>query len=367
MSLMNLTSRRAVLTAMAECDRLGRTDFLKKYGFGKATKFMVRHPTKGLLYDSKAIAGAAHGVQFRSRGPLTHTQFSGGEDTVAARLRLMRFEVVQIGGDWTAREVELVVTDYFSMLRKETEGQIYVKAEHNRALSERIRQRTKASIELKHQNISAVLHSAGAPYIEGYKPRPNAQRLLRDVVLRFLSRSRMSKELDTTRIRKRVADWDAVVVAPPKPTPYVQAKKKLRIPRKFDFAQRDDKNRKLGRAGEHWVVRLEKRRLLQAGRKDLADQIKWISDSLGDGAGYDISSFEKGGQSRFIEVKTTNSNVKTPFLVSRNEVEFSEESGRRFFLYRVFEFSSNARLFVLRGPISKTTNLECEEFRARVK
>ena len=46
--------------------------------------------------------------------------------------------------------------------------------------------RTKGSIERKHQNISAVLHEVGCPFIGGYKPLGNYQALLKEVVVRVL-------------------------------------------------------------------------------------------------------------------------------------------------------------------------------------
>jgi hypothetical protein len=49
----------SVLAAIAECDRLGQEEFLRRYNFGKASKFRLVH--QGKFYDSKAIAGVAHG------------------------------------------------------------------------------------------------------------------------------------------------------------------------------------------------------------------------------------------------------------------------------------------------------------------
>jgi hypothetical protein len=48
-----------VLAAIAEYDRLGQDEFLKRYEFGKASKRRVVH--NGKFYDSKALAGVAHG------------------------------------------------------------------------------------------------------------------------------------------------------------------------------------------------------------------------------------------------------------------------------------------------------------------
>ena len=95
MSLALLTSPEAVNAAMDEYDTLGREAFLAKYGYRPArTYFVVRG---GRLYDSKAIVGAAVGVQHPDKGALTPTDFSGGDATVRAKLEGLGFTV--FGGE----------------------------------------------------------------------------------------------------------------------------------------------------------------------------------------------------------------------------------------------------------------------------
>ena len=79
MSLSDLT-RESVRAAIEEFDRLGRDAFLAKYGFGEAREYLAEHD--GRRYDSKAIAGAAHGYAKPEDGPLRHSAFSGGDATV---------------------------------------------------------------------------------------------------------------------------------------------------------------------------------------------------------------------------------------------------------------------------------------------
>jgi hypothetical protein len=76
-----------------------------------------------------------------------------------------------IANNWSQSEVEAAVEDYFNMLRFELSGLKYNKSEHRRALIELLNNRSGGSVELKHQNISAVLIEMGIPYIDGYKPR----------------------------------------------------------------------------------------------------------------------------------------------------------------------------------------------------
>jgi putative restriction endonuclease len=92
-SLAELTDRDAVLRALEEFDRLGRDQFLRTYGFRPARTYFLRHG--GRDYDSKAIAGVAHGIQHRAGQPLPASAFSGGEATVARRLRSLGFQVIE--------------------------------------------------------------------------------------------------------------------------------------------------------------------------------------------------------------------------------------------------------------------------------
>ena len=114
MALVDLTSRDAVLAAMEEFDSLGRDQFLKRYGFGRARDYEVVHD--GGRYDSKAIVGAAHGHQHPSLGPLESSDFSGGQPT-SSKLRELGFDVEQIDhstdtGDRTGARLERFVELY---------------------------------------------------------------------------------------------------------------------------------------------------------------------------------------------------------------------------------------------------------------
>ena len=70
-----------------------------------------------------------------------------------------------ITGAWHQEEVLLLIDDYFHMLNLELSGQSYNKSERRRLLQKVVR-RTDGSIEMKRQNLSAVLDLLGLPYIE---------------------------------------------------------------------------------------------------------------------------------------------------------------------------------------------------------
>jgi Domain of unknown function (DUF3883) len=369
--LSSLQSPAAVQAALDEFTTLGRAAFLERYGFGKSRDFLVRDPRTGELCDSKAIAGAAYGHQFPQDGPLKAEDFSGGEATVVPKLQSLGFEVARIGEDWSAEEVEATVASYFDMLRLEARQEEYKKTEFNAALRQRLRGRSKASVELKHQNISAVLHGLGLPFIPGYKPRSNAQLLLRKSVQAFVlgNAELVGRLVDSLEEVKEPAQksYRAVLVEPPPVetvTAVEAAGQRVRLPRKVDFAARDEVNRKLGRAGEQWVIDFEHQRLVDARMADLFGRLDWVSDRLGDGAGYDILSFDAPDEPRYIEVKTTNGTHGSSFIISRNELDFSKEVGEAFYLYRVFQFRQSPALYMLRGDVSRQLQLEPLDYRA---
>ncbi len=123
----------------------------------------------------------------------------------------------------------------------------------------------------------------------------------------------------------------------------------------------------MGRLGEQWTVELERRRLIGEGRDDLARRVEWISDSFGDGLGYDVLSFDEAdGSERLIEVKTTNQGKYFPFYVSANEVRCSEAMPPQYHLYRLFRFSERPKLYVLRGSLSDLCQLDPVSYRAAV-
>ncbi|MBK1613668.1 hypothetical protein CKO44_09315 [Rubrivivax gelatinosus] len=368
-SLSKLQSPGAVQAALDEFRSLGRAVFLEKYGFGRSRDFLVVDPKSGGMADSKAIVGVAYGYAVPDAGPLRASDFSGGEATVVPKLRALGFTVVRIGEDWSEEEVDATVEAYFRMLALEAQASAYRKTDFNAELRQRLRGRSKASVELKFQNVSAVLHALNLPFVPGYKPRGNTQLLLRKAVQRFLLENAawVATIADAMEDARPVnaRPFQAVLVEQPQvENVVVPDLGRVRLPRKIDFAGRDQANRKLGRAGEQWVLEYEQARLNQVGRPDLFARVDWVSDRLGDGAGFDIQSYEETNAPRYIEVKTTNAGHASAFIVSRNELEFSKEAGEQFVLYRLFEFRRSPRLYMLRGDVSQHVALEPLDYRA---
>ena len=127
-------------------------------------------------------------------------------------------------------------------------------------------------------------------------------------------------------------------------------------------ALRDFKKRRLGEAGEALVLDLEREHLHRAGRTDLADEVRWVAQVDGDGAGYDIRSFRPDGSERLIEVKTTNLSIRTPFYITRWEIEVSARHPANYSLYRLHGFNRDPRIYVLDGSVREVAVLEPRVF-----
>lgn len=266
--------------------------------------------------------------------------------------------------DWTGEELDLIVADYFSMLRDETSGLAFNKAEHNRTLQSQI-DRSKASIEFKRRNISAVLELLGVQPINGYLPAANFQRALVGAVERFVQTNpsvlHPEKGADAA-----FAERPQLFIQPP-PTllaPAALSGPIERLIRRFDPAERDFRNRELGKNGEKLVFDQERANLIKLERPDLARKIRWVSQEDGDGAGYDILSFDRAGKERLLEVKTTVGPNTTPFYITRNELSFSDERPDAFRLCRVFDFAKQPQMFELNPPLKDHVRLTALNFKA---
>lgn len=275
---------------------------------------------------------------------------------------------------WSREEVEATVSDYFEMLAMELRDEPFNKAEHNRNLQKFLKNRTKAAVELKHQNISAALIELGYPYIDGYKPLPNYQRLLYDVVEDRLLNAVGLHQAAAAAVEQSVeklpvvTDVLAMLVSPPrreedKPKLHDSAPR-IHKPVRRNYLEIESRNQALGLAGEKLVLEFEHQRLWHAGRKDLANQIEHVANSRGDHLGFDILSFETDEREKLIEVKTTRFGALTPFFASKNEVEVSETRENQYQLYRLFNFARQPKLFVLTGSLRDTCSLDPMQYAA---
>lgn len=273
--------------------------------------------------------------------------------------------------DWSREEVEAIVADYLQMLTMELAGQTYSKTEHRRKLQTQLNNRSDGSIEFKHGNISAAMIDLGLPYVRGYKPRVNYQTLLAivaddqvrgktaldKVALAAVEQPAvMPTVTDFTKVKSEAPQRQFRVAEPSNPLLFRGIKR--------DYLEREAQNQSLGLAGEEFIVQFEHWRLISLGQPRLADKVDHVSQSKGDGLGYDVLSFESDGQERFIEVKTTTFGRDTPFFVSRCELALSGVAKEQFHLYRLFEFRKAPRLLDLPGALNQHCTLDPVTYRA---
>lgn len=271
---------------------------------------------------------------------------------------------------WTDAEIEAIVTDYFDMLRAEQQGENYNKAAHNRGLQARTR-RSRGAIEYKYRNISAVLSELGMPILRGYQPLFSYQGALAEAVDARLANDPGLHEYlvgADRSIGHGTNRGDSLrIEQPPVIRPARRNHSTHRVTRQRDPALRDARNRALGKAGEEMVLRAERRRLRQASRDDLADGVRWIAQEEGDGAGFDILSFDLQGEERLLEVKTTTGPSTTPFYLTENERRVSEKEAERYRLVRLYEFRADPAAYRLRPPLDEWLRLDPMLYRARLR
>jgi hypothetical protein len=270
----------------------------------------------------------------------------------------------KLGTPWQPAELDEIVADYFAMLTAELSGTPYSKSAHSKALMARIG-RTHRSVEFKHQNLSAVLDELGLPWIRGYIPKRNYQGAIFDAIERYLTGSPAILDRTPAAVLPSAPSSAIFVPAPaPEPAPSPIPERLRELVCKFDPVERDYRNRALGSAGERFVLELERRRLNEADRPELARCVRWVAKEEGDGAGYDVLSFDDSSQPRLTEVKTTNGSARTPFYLSRNECEVASARPDQWRVYRVHLFALEPRVFTIAPPLDSVLRLRPEIWRA---
>lgn len=349
----DLTSRKAVFAAMARYDEMGAEAFLATYGYGEASSYLAHHG--GRTYDSKAIVGVAYGLQYPDRGPLAAGTFSSGRGHASGYLSKLGFEVAGITRPeehWSLLEVEAIVARFFAMFA-EQDAADYSRSWQLKMAATEVPHRNDSAISRKISNINAILKEMGLPLLRGFGQLPNAQALLKAVVHDWITER--DEVFDAVPPVEAVHDVSRET-APPEGQALEAVRGKRRAVR-IDFAARDERNRRLGRAGEAWALAQLKHELANAGRGDLAARTVWMSDVAGDGLGYDIASFTADGLPIRVEVKTTNGGLAAPFLVSANEVRTSAEASESYMLMRVYDFAGDPHYYRLTGALETTCRL----------
>lgn len=275
--------------------------------------------------------------------------------------------------DWTNEEITAVVCSYLDMLSLELAGQRYSKTDFRNLLLEQLQgKRSKGSNEFKHCNISAVMAVLGYPSIQGYKPRSNFQKSLVDEVIQQVNRYSSLDQIVQSAVTQPaqvplLLSFDDISQDAPQ--------KRLRVaeplaqyvavhPSKRDFLAQEARNQSLGLAGERFVVAYERWKLEQHGLHGLVKKVEHVSQTQGDGLGFDVRSFDLDGREQLIEVKTTSFAKETPFFLTHNELQVSQAEPKKYHLRRVYSFRTQPRFFTLQGDISQHCCLDPVTYRA---
>jgi hypothetical protein len=112
---------------------------------------------------------------------------------------------------------------------------------------------------------------------------------------------------------------------------------------------------KVGREGERIVFELEKQKLEDLGRSDLAQKVIWHRDYAKDRTpGWDITSYDESGKKIFIEVKATVANSITSIQLTSNEWETAAKPNIHdcYLIYLVTSALTDPKIEVLADPHS---------------
>jgi hypothetical protein len=135
--------------------------------------------------------------------------------------------------------------------------------------------------------------------------------------------------------------------------------------KKIDYLTKAQAQKQVGYEGELLVMEYERQYLIKNNEKSLAKQVRHVSYEDGDGAGYDILSYNLDGTEKYIEVKTTFSGNESPFFVTANEVEFSKINAANYYLYRLYNYKKEVRktkFFILHGALTNLLKLQPKEY-----
>ena len=162
-----------------------------------------------------------------------------------------------------------------------------------------------------------------------------------------------------------------VKTAPPKIEPTeigtpLQKWKPFRA-RKVDYTRQSARDKRVGRAGELLVLDYERQALRNAGIPVLAEKVRHVAEVEGDGAGYDVESYDPDGTRKYIEVKTTTGDQSCEFYITANELQFSKQHSDNFFLYRVYDYdeqNNRGKFFTVKGSLENNFALFPVQYRS---
>ncbi|GEM_PF-2415236 len=110
-------------------------------------------------------------------------------------------------------------------------------------------------------------------------------------------------------------------------------------PKKVDWKKINMIRENIGLVGEQIAYQYELKKLCQLQKHEYLPNVELVSQTKGDGLGYDIISSDEEGRKIYIEVKSTTNQLQSPFIFTSNELSVMEQIGEDYYLYRIFNIN----------------------------
>ena len=271
----------------------------------------------------------------------------------------------------TDNELRAYVRDYFSML----EGELRGRAARAQGFGRPPPGDEDPLQKQTYCQIAAILTEEGLPFHSSYRPLLRYPDRLRAMIETYLRNHPEIFRLMESDVDEAVGlvppveqrGLENIASRPPEPgdIPEISPDDTSRTAISgIDYLAQEQRNSSLARAGELFVLDYEINRLREAGAMLYADAVEHVASEFGGGGGYDIHSYDADGRDRYIKVKTTRYRRETPFFVTANEIALSATHREHFWLYRVFDFRSQPRLYAMNGSLSERFRLQSIAYRA---
>lgn len=148
------------------------------------------------------------------------------------------------------------------------------------------------------------------------------------------------------------------------------AKEKVRWKENIDYAEQQRISQKIGDRGEELVLMSEIQKVKEWGLPaEMVEQVRRVSLESDD-YGFDILSFDKDGNERYLEVKSTKQSKKDfSFILTRNEFEHAKAYGNNYSFVIVFDILNQPRIWYMGNPFLKEpykVNIQPTQYRVDV-
>ena len=143
---------------------------------------------------------------------------------------------------------------------------------------------------------------------------------------------------------------------------------KVRTKEDINYSEQQTISQKIGDRGEELVLRNEIEKIKQWGLPDeILSKVRRVSLESDD-YGFDILSFDKDGNERYLEVKTTKTNGKNfSFILTKNEFEQAKKYGNKYSFVIVFDILNNPHIWYMGNPfVEEPYKVKIQPFQYRV-